>query len=75
MNLSLKYFRPVWADENFKTNDSAFNYRKFILVFTVISFSIPDSKAHGANMGHIWGRQDPGGPNVGHMNFAIWDGF
>ena len=32
----------------------------------------PDSKVHGANMGHIWGRQDPGGPHVGPMNFAIW---
>ena len=27
---------------------------------------------HGANMGPIWGRQDPGGPHVGPMNFAIW---
>ena len=33
---------------------------------------IPDSKIHGANMGPIWGRQDPGGPHVGPMNFAIW---
>ena len=32
----------------------------------------PDSKIHGANMGPIWGRQDPGGPHVGFMNFAIW---
>ena len=34
---------------------------------------IPDNKAHGANMRPIWGRQDPGGPHVGPMNFAIWD--
>ena len=33
---------------------------------------IPDSKVHGENMGPIWGRQDPGGPHVGPMNFAIW---
>ena len=33
---------------------------------------IPDSKVHVANMGPIWGRQDPGGPRVGPMNFAIW---
>ena len=33
----------------------------------------PDSKVHGANMGPIWGRQDPGGPHVGPMNFAILD--
>ena len=32
----------------------------------------PDSKVHGANMGPIWGRQDPDGPHVGPMNFAIW---
>ena len=28
-------------------------------------------KVHGANMGPIWGRQDPGGPHVGPMKFAI----
>ena len=34
---------------------------------------IPDYKVHGVNMGPIWGRQDPGGPHVGPINFAIWD--
>ena len=34
---------------------------------------IPDSKFHEANTGPIWGQQDPGGPHVGPMNFAIWD--
>ena len=34
--------------------------------------NLPDSKVHGANMGPIWGREDPGGPNVGPMYFAIW---
>ena len=33
----------------------------------------PDSKVHGANMGPIWGQQDPGGPHGGPMNFAIWE--
>ena len=33
----------------------------------------PDSKVRGANMGPPGGRQDPGGPHVGPMNFAIWD--
>ena len=28
------------------------------------SYGIPDSKVHGANMGPIWGQQDPGGPHV-----------
>ena len=33
---------------------------------------VPDSKIHGANMGPIWGQQDPGGPHVGPINFVIW---
>ena len=36
------------------------------------TLNCPDSKVHGANMGPIWGRQDPGGPHVGPVNFAIW---
>ena len=35
--------------------------------------TIPDSKAHGATMGPIWGRQDPGGPHVDPLNLVIWD--
>ena len=31
----------------------------------------PESKVHGASMGPIWVQQDPGGPHVGPMNFAI----
>ena len=30
------------------------------------------NKVHGAITGPIWGRQDPGGPHVGLMNFASW---
>ena len=37
--------------------------------------STPDCKVHGVNMGPIWGRQDPGGPHVGPMNFVIWYGI
>ena len=36
-----------------------------------VSFKTRDSKVHGDTMGPIWGRQDPGGPHVGPMNFAI----
>ena len=32
----------------------------------------PDSNVHGTSMRPIWGREDPGGPHVGPMNFAIW---
>ena len=31
----------------------------------------PDSKVHGANMGPIWGRQDPGGPHVGYLGTLL----
>ena len=34
----------------------------------------PDNKVNGANVGPTWGRQDPGGPHVDPMNFAIWVG-
>ena len=36
----------------------------------VLLINIPDSKAHGANMGPTWGLQDPGVPHVGPMNFC-----
>ena len=36
--------------------------------------NFPDGKVHGANMGLIWGQQDPDGPHVGPMNFALWVG-
>ena len=38
----------------------------------VIFIRYRDNKVYGANMGLIWGRQDPGGPRVGPINFAIW---
>ena len=40
-----------------------------------IGYTTPDSKVHGANTGSTWGRQDPGGPCVGHMNLAVWNIF
>ena len=35
---------------------------------------IPDRKVRGANMGSIWGRQDPGGPNVGPHELSYLGG-
>ena len=32
---------------------------------------LPDGKVHVSNMGPTWGRQDPSGSYVDHMNFAI----
>ena len=41
-------------------------YNCDVLVFRRVG----NNKVHGANMGPIWGRQDPGGPHGGSMNFA-----
>ena len=41
--------------------------------YTISIRKNPDSKVRGANVGPIWGRQDPGGPHVGHMDFAMWE--
>ena len=35
------------------------------------SLYLPGNKVDGANMGPIWGRQDPCGPHVGRVNLAI----
>ena len=40
--------------------------------YGTMGYYYPDSKVHGSNMGLILGRQDPGWPNVGPMNFVIW---
>ena len=54
--------------------DEEYLFRHQVEAITeLIYLNIPDSKVHEANMGPIWGRQDPGGPHVGPMNFAIWD--
>ena len=41
-------------------------------LFVDVLHIFPDSKVHWANMGPIWGWQDPGWLHVGPMNFAIW---
>ena len=40
-----------------------------------VNFNYPDITVHRANVGPIWGRQEPGGPHDGPMNFAIWEGM
>ena len=44
----------------------------YVLTQWITDVLFPDSKAHRANMGPIWGWQDPDGPHVGPMNIAIW---
>ena len=44
-------------------------------LFWGLARTVHDSKVYGANIGPIWGRQDPGGSHVGHMNLAIWAHF
>ena len=48
-------------------------YRCSDLIQTEAQFHLyPENKVHGAKMGPIWGQQDPDGPHIGPMNFAIW---
>ena len=59
------------ADESILVKSKCEPIRKLVLSIHMI----PDSKVHGAKMGHIWSRQDSGGPHVGPMNFAIWNAY
>ena len=56
--------RPQWEMQ------MAFVYQLHMVISSLI-YHHPDSKVHGAYMGPMWGRQDPGGPHVGPMNLAI----
>ena len=42
-----------------------------IALFDSLDKHSPDSKVPGVNMGPIWGRQGPGGPHVGPINFSL----
>ena len=43
------------------------------MVFVIIfQMGYSDSNIHVANMGPIWDRQGPDGPDVSPINFAIW---
>ena len=78
--LGLKYlgYPIVWKyPEGFDFNDHTEAVRSRPLSIRITHWSAklknhPDTNVHGANMGPIWGRQDPVGPHVGPMNIAIW---
>ena len=71
------FFENKWADADVGILERVRVFFPLMgrIIFFAGCYGIPDSKAHGANMGHIWGRQNPGGPHVGSMSFAIWDIF
>ena len=74
---SVQHYRAksYWADSAM-ASDSHWLLQKWLQEYDYMLFKAhPVSKVHGANMGPIWGRQDPGGPHVGPMNFAIWVGW
>ena len=43
-------------------------YQVFEETASAVGKHFPDSNVHGANMGPIWGRQDPGGPMLAPWN-------
>ena len=66
---SVHDMKPLQVDNAMYSVKPTADYYSRVPMKTTIT---PDSKVHGANMGPIWGRQDPFGPYVGPMNFAIW---
>ena len=53
--------KTIWLAGHQLTTESPLLFDKATIQMTYY----PDSKVHGANMGPIWGRQDPGVPHVG----------
>ena len=51
------YCGDIYSDNTVPLHYDVFKWKHFPRYF-------PESKVHGANMGPIWGRQDPGGPHV-----------
>ena len=70
LNIQVAWF---YSAKCFKTPQYSWMYELSLWKENNNTQTIPISKLHGANMGPIWGRQDPGGPHVGPMNFVIWD--
>ena len=63
----------IFAEQWWISRDFCFTSAFLGLKYTNVTITIADRKIHGANMGPIWGRQDPGGPHVGPMSFAFWE--
>ena len=57
------------------TNDEKMQIDSYVFTINFSTYRVtnPVSKVHGANMGPSWGLQDPSGPYVSPMNFAIWE--
>ena len=66
--------QPWWQHmASFQSADLSWRICDMDTLTTFHSYQCPDTKVHGANMGPIWGRQDPGGPHVGPMNLDVWE--
>ena len=77
MNMD-KYF--MWIHYEWLRNHNKAKHNKTVCIFLGIycimqgqyrAMTNPNSNVNGTNMGPTWGRQDPGGSYVGHMNLAI----
>ena len=68
----------TWSGRDYVFWQKLFSFRVYVTVIYYLEVRYPQcchpgSKIYGAKIGPIWGRQDPGGPHVGPMNFAIWE--
>ena len=64
-----EYLKNMGIKVTFQSANGLLKAETMAYAYTMMP--IPDTKVHGANMGPVWGRQDPGGPHVGPFNFAI----
>ena len=63
-------FGLTWRTERFIVRICSGSFSNYL-----VSNRIPDNKVHGANMGPTWVLSSLGGPHVGPMKLAIWDGL
>ena len=71
---NIRQMRGMATASDFHTILFAYEIRYAIkcCLFYVHLINDPNNKVHGANVEPIRGRQGPGGPHVGPMNFVIW---
>ena len=72
MSSELLVINKVRGHDDVMTGERFPHYCPFVWRQPTSDCGYPDNKVHGANMVPIWGRQDPGGPHVDPMNFALW---
>ena len=65
LSINHRYETNGKFNKTFFDSTSQMQQKLYVTFIVHCRYKYSDSKAHGANMGPIWGRQEPGGPHVG----------